>query len=104
MPFSGRPQRPLGVHVNTSYTSHVLALDPGDAVVVSTDGVIEATDESGELYTPERFCADLCELREKPPAEIVCAVKERVDAFAGAAPRADDVTILALRWQGPAVL
>jgi sigma-B regulation protein RsbU (phosphoserine phosphatase) len=99
----GRPQRPLGVRSDSSYATYVSALNPGDAVFASTDGVIEAMDETGELYTSARLHADLRDLREAPPEAIVRAVKERVDAFSGAAPKADDVTILALRWHGAAL-
>jgi len=102
-PCEGRPQRPLGVRSDSSYATYVSALNPGDAVFVSTDGVIEAMDETGELYTSERLLADLRDLREAPPEAIVRAIKERVDAFSGAASKADDVTILALRWQGAAL-
>jgi serine phosphatase RsbU (regulator of sigma subunit) len=51
-----------------------------------------------ELYTSERLSADLDEARNGTPEEIVRAVKKHVDAFTGFAPRADDVTLLALRW------
>jgi sigma-B regulation protein RsbU (phosphoserine phosphatase) len=102
-PCEGRPQRPLGVRSDSSYATYVAALNPGDAVFASTDGVIEAMDETGELYTSERLHADLRDLREAPPEAIVRAMKERVDAFSGAVPKADDVTILALRWHGAAL-
>jgi serine phosphatase RsbU (regulator of sigma subunit) len=37
--------------------------------------------------------------RTAEPSDLVKAVKDAVDAFAGAAPQADDITALALRWQ-----
>jgi serine phosphatase RsbU (regulator of sigma subunit) len=55
-----------------------------------------------ELYTTERLDADLAALRDETPEAIVRAVKDRVDIFTGAAPKADDVTLLALRWHTPA--
>jgi sigma-B regulation protein RsbU (phosphoserine phosphatase) len=99
-PCEGRPERPLGVRPDTVYHNRVAALYTGDEVFVSTDGVIEAISESGELYTEERLYADLCALRDAPPETIVRLVKERVDAFSGTAPKTDDVTALALRWHG----
>ena len=65
---------------------------------VCTDGVIEAMSETGELYSKARMEADLRASCSRTPEEMVRAVKAHVDAFTGAAPKADDVTILALRW------
>jgi sigma-B regulation protein RsbU (phosphoserine phosphatase) len=77
-------------------------LNPGDAILAHTDGVTEAMNISGELYTTERLHADLRAARKGGPEEIVRAVKEHVDAFTGLAPKADDVTLLALRWHAAA--
>ena len=37
--------------------------------------------------------------RNAEPAELVRIVKDAVEDFAGAAPKADDITALALRWR-----
>ena len=100
--LDGKPEPPLGVRPDTAYQCRAAMLRPGDAVVVHTDGVTEAMNIGEELYTTERLNADLAALRNEAPEAIVRAVKDRVDAFTGAAPRADDVTLLALRWQMPA--
>jgi sigma-B regulation protein RsbU (phosphoserine phosphatase) len=100
--LDGKPEVPLGVRRDTAYQSRVAMLDPGDAVFLHTDGVTEAMNISEELYTTERLNADLHAARAGVPEEIVRAVKERVDAFTGLAPKADDVTLLALRWHAAA--
>ena len=100
--LDGKPEPPLGVRPNTAYQSRAAALRPGDAVVVYSDGVTEAMNTGEELYTTERLDADLAALRDETPEAIVRAVKDRVDIFTGAAPKADDVTLLALRWHTPA--
>jgi len=100
--LDGKPELPLGVRPNTAYQCRAATLHPGDAVVVHTDGVTEAMNSSEELYTAERLDADLAALRNGAPEAIVRGVKDRVDAFTGTAPRADDVTLLALRWHAPA--
>jgi sigma-B regulation protein RsbU (phosphoserine phosphatase) len=98
----GRPERPLGVHTDTIYHDQHARLVPGDGLFLSTDGAIEATNENEELYTAERLDGDVCGLCAASPKTIVGVVKERVDLFSGAAPKADDVTMLALRWHEPA--
>jgi sigma-B regulation protein RsbU (phosphoserine phosphatase) len=94
----GRPEAPLAVRLGASYQNRTLTLQPGDAVFVCTDGVIEAMSETGELYSNARMEADLRASCTRTPEEMVRVVKAHVDAFTGAAPKADDVTILALRW------
>ena len=100
--LDGKPEPPLGVRPDTAYQCRAAMLRPGDAVVVHTDGVTEAMNIGEELYTTERLNADLAALRNEAPEAIVRAVKDRVDAFTGTAPKADDVTLLALRWHRPA--
>jgi anti-sigma regulatory factor (Ser/Thr protein kinase) len=73
-------------------------LRPGDALFVCTDGVIEAVNANGELYGNDRLKANLITGRGDTPEDIVRLVKERVDAFAGRTPMADDLTMVALRW------
>jgi sigma-B regulation protein RsbU (phosphoserine phosphatase) len=100
--LDGKPEPPLGVRPNTAYQCRAVTLRPTDAVVVHTDGVTEAMNIGEDLYTTERLNADLAALRNETPEAIVRTVTDRVDAFTGTAPRADDVTLLALRWHTPA--
>jgi phosphoserine phosphatase RsbU/P len=53
---------------------------------------------SDELFGFDRLAACLAARPNDPPRELVSAVKAEVDGFAGSAPKADDVTMLALRW------
>jgi len=100
--LDGKPERPLGVRPHTVYQGRTARLRAGDAIVVHSDGVTEAMNIGEELYTAETLEADLIALRNEAPEAIVRAVKDRVDAFTGSAPRADDITLLALRWHAPA--
>jgi phosphoserine phosphatase RsbU/P len=68
-------------------------------VFVVSDGVFEAMNAEGALYTQERLDADLRSGIEAPVTELVQKVTQNVQAFTGSAPNADDVTALALRWR-----
>lgn len=83
----------------TAYDLETISLRPGDALLLYTDGVTEAMDEAGRFYTAERLAADMPALPRAPSEAMVKTIKARVDAFLGSAPKADDVTILAMRWQ-----
>jgi sigma-B regulation protein RsbU (phosphoserine phosphatase) len=96
------PERPLGVRPDTVYQNRTARLHPGDLVVVHSDGVTEAMNVGEEFYTAARLEGDLGALRYEAPEAIVRGVRDRVDAFTGTAPRADDITLLALRWHAAA--
>ena len=93
------PDMPLGVRSKTAYRTGALTLQPNDALFVVTDGVIEAANLEGGFYTLERLSDDLQAIAHAPAAELVATITDKVHAFAGAAPKADDVTMLALRWR-----
>ena len=94
------PDMPLGVRSKTAYRTGTLTLQPGDAIFVATDGVIEAMNAEGSLYTIDRLDADLRSAVNGSALEIGSdGDADHVRAFAGSAPKADDVTVLALRWR-----
>jgi sigma-B regulation protein RsbU (phosphoserine phosphatase) len=97
--IEAKPGLPLGVRSTAKYDGRTLAIEPGDAIFVCSDGVFEALNEKGELFSIERLNRELSRLDGGDPIEIVRVIKNAVDVFAGLAPRADDVTALALRWR-----
>jgi sigma-B regulation protein RsbU (phosphoserine phosphatase) len=96
--IEGKPDMPLGVRSAAAFHTRAVSLQPGDTVFVFSDGIIEATNESGMLYSLNRLTAELRAAANRRPVELVRNVAESVQAFTGAAPKADDVTALALRW------
>ena len=82
-----------------AYRTDTITLLRGDAVFVVSDGVGEAMNAEGEFYTLERLSTVLRSAGKAPAAKLVRAVTDHVGKFAGSAPKADDVTMLALRWQ-----
>jgi sigma-B regulation protein RsbU (phosphoserine phosphatase) len=95
----GKPEVPLAVRLDKVYQGRTVILQPGDAIFVYSDGVIEAMNTAQEFYGSDRLESDLRVVSNVTPEEMVLAVKMRVDAFTGEAAKADDVTMLALRWQ-----
>jgi sigma-B regulation protein RsbU (phosphoserine phosphatase) len=97
--IEGRPQIPLGIRKAAEYESQAVALQPGDAVFVVSDGVAEATNAAGAFYTLKRLASDLRSAFTASAAELVCTITSNVRTFSGSAPKSDDVTALALRWR-----
>jgi sigma-B regulation protein RsbU (phosphoserine phosphatase) len=86
----------LGVEPNASYTTGTLTLAPDDQVFLYTDGVTEAFNSADEPFTEDRL-QDVLAGHQHSCAETVEAVGSAVADFVGAAPRSDDIAMLALR-------
>ncbi|HON99304.1 MAG TPA: SpoIIE family protein phosphatase [Syntrophales bacterium] len=91
----------LGVQPGAAYGTARLRLRPGDLVILYSDGVTEAMNEQGELFSEERLLATVAARAGGAPEEMAGAVLAAVRGFAGGAPQSDDITILVLRYDGP---
>ena len=98
-PLNDKPAMPLAVRASAAYQERTVTLLPGDAVFVFSDGVTEAMNAADEFYGNQRLQVDLCAASAMTPEEIVHAIQAKVDLFTGDAPKFDDVTMVALRWQ-----
>jgi sigma-B regulation protein RsbU (phosphoserine phosphatase) len=86
----------LGVSTDAEFHELTVPVAPGDTVVLYTDGLTEATNARGELYTIDRLCEDIIAHRTKSPQDLADSVFQTVRAFAEGEMR-DDSTILVLR-------
>lgn len=86
----------LGIDRDASFAETGCRLGAGDLFVVYTDGLTEATNKQGELYTIARLSEDLVANRSLPAAEIAKGLFETVRRFSAAEFR-DDATILVMR-------
>jgi serine phosphatase RsbU (regulator of sigma subunit) len=85
----------LGIELGQTYEDVHGTLRTGDAVVLYTDGVIEARHE-GELYGQERLDRLLAERSALAPAELAQAVLDDCRAFARGE-LADDCAVVVVR-------
>ena len=83
------------------FREHEYVLDPGDRLFVYTDGVPEATNSREELYGTDRMTEALNTLHDPSPRELLEYMRKDIDSFTGDAPQFDDVTMLALYYNGP---
>lgn len=77
------------------YNENSLHLECGDRVFLYTDGVTEAQSENGDFFGEDRLERRLSVLRGGV-ADICNGVVAAVDMFAGNAPQADDITVMAI--------
>ena len=90
----------LGQFAQATYTSETAALRPGDSIFLYTDGITEAMDPSGKLYSEERLEELLGRLPDLDAKQRVQAVLDDVNAFARGATQSDDITLLNITYLG----
>jgi len=88
---------PLGIDAAAAYDTSAKDLQPGDALIFFTDGVVEAFDESGAEFGDPRWLAAIRALPEVTAQESLQFLMTRVDAFVGATRQADDITCMIFR-------
>lgn len=91
----------LGGWEDWQYVQQEIQLEAGDTIFLYTDGVTEAADSSGKLYSLERLKGFLNKLdKAKSAEEILSAVRESLQQFSEDAAQADDITMLAVKLKG----
>src|SRR5713101_475752 len=88
---------PLGIQSAAAYETSTKDLRPGDALILFTDGVVEAFDESGQEFGDARWLGAIRELPEVSAQESLQFLMTRVDAFVGATRQSDDITCMIFR-------
>lgn len=87
----------LGVHREVLFEEKSLRLLPGDILLLYTDGVSEARNGRGDLFGANRLCALLAAYQGAPPEVMIDAVLQGVQAFVGASPLDDDITMVVMK-------
>ena len=106
---ANRPPRALGAEASgmamgiigdAVYAETHVTLTPDDVLLLLTDGVTEAINAAGELFTDDRVMSGFAASLNRPVRGIVTSLVDAVNAFAGGAAQEDDITALALRYRG----
>jgi sigma-B regulation protein RsbU (phosphoserine phosphatase) len=91
------PGVPLGLMEEASFDEVPFHIEPGDTLLLTTDGTTDAVDAEGRIYDPQRFVDSV---RRGAPPDLPGFLKQLfagIADFAGGTELADDVTMLALR-------
>jgi len=88
----------LGIMPQATYEQSTRRVEPGDTLVLYSDGVTEARQPNAdEEFGEERLADIVAELRGQPAASIVEGVIQRLTAWMDGVPAADDVTLVVAR-------
>ena len=90
----------LGLLSTARYTAGTVRLEPGDLVVVCSDGITEGHSPSGEEFGRERLISLLQDCHGMKPDAVLDDLLAAVRAFVGTAAQADDITALVIRFSG----
>ena len=88
---------PLGITLDAVLPAASVDLQPGDTLVLFTDGVVEAFNAAGEEYTDARWLNLIRNLPNLSAKESLQYLMKSVDDFVGATHQSDDITCLVLR-------
>ena len=94
---------PLGAIDGFPYPVDRDRIEPGEVLLLYTDGVTDAENADRALYGSKRLVEVLADAPVADAERAVAAVIDDVRRFVGDAEQADDITVLALRrWQAGA--
>lgn len=89
---------PLGIFPDWKYETGEETLEPGDLLVLYSDGITEAGLKDGEEFGEKRLLSLVASHRERPLREIQSSVIKAVRAWSGREPE-DDITLMIVRAQ-----
>ncbi len=88
---------PLGAFPSMQYGEAVVELEPGDCLVLFTDGVTEAEDPNGEFFGEEGLESAIHAHSEDGAAAVLQGLRDAVDHHTGPVGAADDMTVIVVR-------
>jgi sigma-B regulation protein RsbU (phosphoserine phosphatase) len=81
----------------TPYAEASVTLSPGDVLVMYTDGVSEAMNQSNDQFTEEQLEVILKESTHLSAKEIIQRVQQALESHTQGTPQSDDITMLVLK-------
>ncbi len=88
---------PLGIMPDAKYESASVALEPGDWLVVFTDGVVEAVNGREEDFDEPRLLSAIHAGASDTPKQLLDRLMNELDLFVGNTPQHDDITCLLVK-------
>jgi sigma-B regulation protein RsbU (phosphoserine phosphatase) len=91
---------PLGMFSDSSFIASGVRLNPGETLLLFTDGVTEANDNDGAEFGTDRLRESINGSALGHPTDLLQTCVNAVAAFRNGAARNDDMTMLALKYNG----
>ena len=91
---------PLGLVPEAQHTITRAKLEPGDTLILFSDGITEAADINDNLFGVARLQEMLLGHHESPLDQVKESIVKTVEGFTAGASQADDLTLLLVRYNG----
>ncbi len=88
---------PFGITAETVFVASEVSLEPGDTLILFTDGVVEAFNANLEEFSDARWVKVVAGLPSLSAKDTLQYLMKQVDDFVGATHQSDDITCLVLR-------
>ena len=95
---------PLGVQRGFAYEAQQIQMHYNDALFLYTDGLTEAENGKHEQYGEQQMLDKIIALVDSRPREVVEQMYADVKCFVDGAQQSDDLTMLCIRYQTPAIV
>jgi len=86
----------MGIEPNSTWTTETIPIDPGDILVLYTDGIPDSQDQDGNFFNDETIIEIARENTGRLAYEIQSSIIEEVQKFSGNTPQSDDITLMIL--------
>lgn len=90
----------LGILSKADYSVSEILLEPGDSIVLYTDGITEAMNDQDQMFTSLQTQKVLNRKLGSPTKNLVQTLERAIQDFVASAPQYDDLTLLAFRYLG----
>ncbi len=87
----------IGIIPEMEYSEYRIQLEPGDTLVIYSDGVTEAANSQNDEFETDRLAETIRLSRHMTASQIVESIRMAVAAHVDGAPQSDDITIIAAK-------
>src|SRR5665213_4126209 len=88
----------VGMFEDAAFDTTETPLEPGDTILLHTDGITDAENANHEMYGAARLADLIYSIQSDDVTEVAQKIVEAVRDFTAGAPQADDITLLAVRF------
>ncbi len=86
----------IGIDENATWTQSSVKINPGDLLILYTDGIPEAQDTKGAFFGEEKLIEIIQQNNSRPAYEIQNSILEEIEKFVGDSAQFDDITLMIL--------
>jgi sigma-B regulation protein RsbU (phosphoserine phosphatase) len=88
---------PLGLLDDSNHEDTRIGLQPGDLLVIMSDGITETTSPAGADYDEKRLIRTIEAYPDASAKELIRAIFDDIEDFSGGASPADDRTVIVVK-------